>query len=315
MKILFLLILMIPISAFSQVSTTASAVVETPFWQAPVAKELFLTIEFPNTMLLDKACKNFKIEMNQLKDEGFSRFNQKYIDRLRNKPIVFDGEHSSFEESFLIKSAGEFQVELVGNTNSSKKLLPYFSNLTSIQRLVINGSEKFTFKSQEDSMARIVEMFNLEVEQPYLEVSQNKELILRVKTMDMACDLLDSKIQLQSEVKSEVRLAKDRIKEIENFYQFNLLEKFSNVMKKKISLNQKALLLGYRLSESYQNEINENDRELLETGFLDLMNLIVDPSTLKPSQYLYMADDRYFVNSTLYSTPATVTVKFGLESL
>jgi len=315
MKALFILISMLPFSAYTQVPTTAQEVVETPFWQAPAVKKLHLPLRSQNTLELENACKNFKIEMNQLKDEGFSRFNQKYIERLRKKPLYFDSEHTTFEESFAIDSGEEFAVELKENVISSNKLLPYYKNKRSTQRLISSGTEHFNLDAAADSMTKIVELFNLDIETPTIESTQNEGLVLKITTLDLACDLLDSKVQLTSELSSEVRLTKDRIKDIESFYQFNLLQKFSEIMKKKVSVNQKALLLGYRLSESYQNEIGENDREILETGFLELMNLIVDPETLKPSQYLYIADGRYFLDSNLYSAPAQVIVTLGKESL
>lgn len=313
MKNILATLLLISTSAYSQVSTTALAVVETPFWQAPAVQAAQITFKANDPERLLKACHRFKREMVQLKEEGNSRFNREYADRLRKRPHPNDIDNRQFSDHFIIKT-DDLSINNQEETTKPKSI-PYFNNSESVQNINLMELSNVSIISSEDSMGKISEFFELKIETPVVGSESHGEIQLEVNSLDLACDLIEGKAKLVGEASSEVRLNQERTNDLEKFYQFQVLKQFSDIYKMKVTTSQKALLLGFRLNETFSNEANLNNREDLEAGFISVMSKIINLKDFTPSSYLYLNSGRFFMDSRLYQTNQDVKVTLRGDSI
>lgn len=294
----FLTLFIVPALSFAQ--ALEGEFIRTPFWEAPFRKSHQIEVIADNQERLEKVCSSFSKAVESAVDSDDAVFLKRYLEKLRKRPHLDDWQAEQFEDSFLVKLE---DLELVNQSEEAGDLtssLPFYKQMNSLQIIDLDSSTKFEYVTEKDSLSAITSKVGLELENATVEYIPNKGMLFKVYSKDIACDLLNKKIALTSEVNSHVRPDKTELTKIEKFYQHGFMKEFSKVLKLQISDRKKAFLLGFRLGNMLIQNAESNERALIEKDFLNLLGLLLKEDSMSVSRRVSEQSGQFWIDQTLY---------------
>lgn len=292
----------------AQVSTTD--MIKAPLWIAPVTKTQTFKMESLNETRLKTVCNQYGRSISILRLSDPTPSTKRIVEQKRKVPHLDDWQVSEFEEVFLVSEESE-KVEVNFQGEPKEEIdLPYYIQTKSEQRFDFEAIRELTYVPEQDSLSQFSRDLGLELEVPSIRFQFGKGYLIKVKTKDLACDFLNSKLKLTGTTKTFVKPLPDQIRLIENFYQIKMMKEFSNIMNLNISKSKKAVLLGYRIGGFIKDSSQNNNLEKVENDFLYLMDVLVDEKELKPSRYVVHSNNEYSFTYDLYEQTTEAQIIF-----
>ncbi|GAB4010950.1 MAG: hypothetical protein Fur0010_04500 [Bdellovibrio sp.] len=236
---------------------------------------------------------------------------RRLVEQKRKMPHLDDWQAVKFEEEFVLSEDSD-KIEVRSSVEQSSTIsLPFFTQVASEQRFEIEGIRGMSFILGQESLSKFSQELGLDLDLPEVRFQFGKGYIFKVNSKDLACDFMNSQIEVSGIVKTTVRPLPSQIQSLEKFYQLELMKDFSSIMKMNVSKSKKSVLFGYRIGGKLKDHVQDNNIEQVEKDFLYLMDLLVDENDLKPTRLVTKHGDDYIFSHDLYeiSTDVQVVIK------
>lgn len=247
--------------------------IATPFWTAPKSEKIELKLEAENMELLKKQCKELS---DRLSYESLP-LESKTFDRLRSRDSF--SNTGMFKSVFYILNS---PISLSTTEDIQTTKLPFYLQKNSLQQVVLDNTVKFSAMSTQGSYGAIAKSLGLSDTTAQFTKYRYRDAI-EITGKDLACDLINQKAFLKSNVNSVVWIDGQNKNELEDLYINKVRTDINDAFNtEKNSPALKAAILGFKLGKTL-SELNSSNN--VEDELKNVFNLFFK-GNLENTKYL-----------------------------
>ncbi|MGE3607944.1 MAG: hypothetical protein AB7I27_00050 [Bacteriovoracaceae bacterium] len=276
--------------------------VQTAFWRAPKVTEFKISLR-PNNSILEE-CDRFKKIMYS--EDGSLRWVTKYPEKV-----------ARFREAigpalFILETGSQGRIEQELNIATDEEIedaLPFFTRNQATTVTALDIKNVYTIKTRADSYTEISKSLSLPDTIIESIKDSNGFINLKIKGLDLACDLLEGKVALETKSPSYVYLKEDQSRNLLEMYNNKILPIFKDVLARKELSQIKAARIGFRLGKLIEEEYPKNTEVQAENKLMGIMKTLIKIPSFEISSNVQMIDKTPLINFSSSADAGIATIK------
>lgn len=285
------------------------------FWQAPQITKTNVKVKLIEGELIN-VCSKYKNLVYNADGELNFPDGAEQIGRFRSTPISFN--QAKFKASYLLtgpidaNGLKEIESDLSSQikVNEETEQLPFYTQLKSFTQVKLATTSDLSITALPGSYTAVSRQLGLTDSKVSIARNSKSELVLVIEGKDVACDLLEGKIQLQGKANSLIEPKLEGLSMLMDFYHDEVDGELNKVLSSSDAPIIKAARLGYRLGailEKKSPSTNVSEKQLK-----NFMAKIFKENSLEPTADLTTNDAKKSVLVRPFINGADVSVNFSL---